>query len=112
MDKDILLENIKTACESKGEKVTPACVNAGVGSSFVADIRRGQVPSVEKVARLAAYLGVTTSELLGEDLPESVTGLPPDFLHAFLALPSADREEIMAIMEYKAARNKKGEREK
>ena len=30
---------------------------------------KGSLPSVEKVQMLATYLGVTTSELLGEDLP-------------------------------------------
>lgn len=69
MDKTKLLKNIEAACEAKGEKVTPACRNAGVGHSFVQHIKNGQVPSVEKLSQLAAYLGVTTSELLGEDPP-------------------------------------------
>lgn len=44
-----------------------ACRESGVGTSFINNIeKRGQVPSVEKVQLLADYLGVTTSELLGE----------------------------------------------
>lgn len=46
---------------------TVACRESGVGSSFINNIEaRGSIPSVEKVQMLAAYLGVSTSELLGE----------------------------------------------
>lgn len=68
MDKSIFVQNIKRACELKGVKPTVACRESGVGTSFINNIEvRGQIPSVEKVQMLAAYLGVTTSELLGEE---------------------------------------------
>ena len=54
-----------------------ACRESGVGTSFINNIeKRGQVPSVEKVQLLADYLGVTTSELLGEEIkkPAAETG--------------------------------------
>lgn len=67
MDKAIFVQNVKKTCELKGIKPTVACRESGVGTSFINNIEaRGQVPSVEKVQMLAAYLGVTTSELLGE----------------------------------------------
>lgn len=67
MDKSIFVQNIKKACELKGVKPTVACRESGVGTSFINNIEvRGQIPSVEKVQMLADYLGVTTSELLGE----------------------------------------------
>lgn len=70
----LFVENIKYYCKRKGVKTTAACKEAGVGGSFVADINRGQTPSVEKVWQLAQYLGVTVSELLGEiegfDVPD------------------------------------------
>lgn len=66
MDKDLFIENIIHFSTLKREYPTKACEAAGVGKSFVSDIRRGQVPSVEKVQMLADYLGVTTSQLLGE----------------------------------------------
>lgn len=50
----------------KGLKPTVACKDNGVESRFISDIHRGQTPSVAKVQVLANYLGVTTSELLGE----------------------------------------------
>lgn len=66
MDATLFVENIKKLCFLKGLKPTVACKESGVGSSFISDINRGQTPSVAKVQLLANYLGVTTSELLGE----------------------------------------------
>ena len=66
MDKDIFVENVKRLCAMKGIGPTNACKESGVGGSFISDIKRGRVPSVSNVQMLADYLGVTTSELLGE----------------------------------------------
>lgn len=66
MNKEFFVEKVKSLCSRKGIKPTNACKESGVGGSFLSDINRGQVPSVAKVQMLADYLGVTTSELLGE----------------------------------------------
>ncbi len=66
MDKDLFVQNVRFLCFRKGIKPTNACKEAGVGGSFLSDIKRGQTPSVTKVQMLADYLGVTTSLLLGE----------------------------------------------
>lgn len=74
MDKDLLIQNVIHFCTLKKEYPTKACEAAGVGKSFVSDVRRGQVPSVEKVQMLADYLGVTTSQLLGEETKKEPDG--------------------------------------
>ena len=74
MDKDFFVQKVKFLCLQKGIKPTNACKESGVGGSFLSDINRGQVPSVAKVQMLAEYLGVTTSDLLGEKI--SPVGLP------------------------------------
>lgn len=66
MDKEILIANIRKFCAARNLKPTIACVGAGVGRSYVSDIARGQTPSVASVADLAAFLGVTTSDLVGD----------------------------------------------
>ncbi len=67
MDRALFVENIKKYCARNGIKPTVACRESGVGTSFINNIEsRGQIPSVERVQQLAAYLGVTTSDLLGE----------------------------------------------
>lgn len=69
MDAEKLVQNIKKYCALKNIKPTVACRESGVGTSFINNIEaRNQVPSVAKVQQLAIYLGVTTSELLGEEL--------------------------------------------
>ena len=70
MDKETFVQNVKMLCLKRGIKPTNACKESGVGASFISDINRGQTPSVAKVQLLAQYLGVTTSELLGEPTPE------------------------------------------
>lgn len=76
MDALDFVQNIKKFCELKGVKPTVACRESGVGTSFINNIeKRGSMPSVEKVQLLADYLGVTTSELLGETKqPATVSG--------------------------------------
>jgi transcriptional regulator with XRE-family HTH domain len=67
LDASTFVQNVKYLCLKKGIKPTNACKDAGVGGSFLSDIlNRGSTPSVAKVQMLANYLGVTTSELLGE----------------------------------------------
>lgn len=68
MNKNIFVQNVKKACEAKGVKLAVALRESGLDKSFINNIEaRGSIPSVEKVQMLAAYLGVTTSELLGEE---------------------------------------------
>lgn len=69
MNAQLFVQNVKKFCKIKGVKPTPACRESGVGTSFINDIERGKKPSIEKVQMLAEYLGVTTSELLGEEKP-------------------------------------------
>lgn len=68
MDKQILVQNIKKYCAIRGVKPTIACTESGAGKDIINQLeKRGSIPSVERVQLLAQYLGVTTSELLGEE---------------------------------------------
>lgn len=72
------MQNIKKYCALRDVKPTVACRESGVGTSFINNIEKGSAPSVEKVQLLASYLGVTTSELLGEETgPAPVSGSEP-----------------------------------
>lgn len=99
MNRELLILNIGKFCEAREEKVTNACKAAGVGGSFVADIRRGQTPSVAKVADLAAYLGVTTSELVGDKV-DLLPALPPDLQQLSDALAELNAEGRERLLEY------------
>lgn len=101
MDKEAFVQNVKKLCLIKNIKPTNACKESGVGSSFLSDIQRGQTPSVAKVQMLAQYLGVTTSDLLGEQnenspLPEE-GGLLADY-NALTARNQEKAREYLALL--------------
>ena len=101
MDRELLIANIHHYCKLRGEYPTRACEAAGVGKSFISSIRRGQTPSVASVSDLAAYLGITTSALLGEKEPDGQTAAElPDPLDAQLTdlLRRADPETKRAMI--------------
>ena len=75
MNPEIFVQNIKKRCKALGIKPTIACQEAGVGKSFINNIEaQGSSPSIDRVEKLAAYLGCTVSDLLGET--PSPAGLP------------------------------------
>lgn len=78
----------------KNIKPTNACKESGVGSSFLSDIQRGQTPSVAKVQLLAQYLGVTTSDLLGEAQKSSPPSEEDRLLAGYDALSARNRERL------------------
>ena len=98
MDKEALIENIERFSRAAGISPSRACIDSGAGKSFISDIRRGQNPSVAKVADLAAYLGVSTSDLVGD-----VRELPPALLEAWAALNNEGREKLIDYAEDLAA---------
>ena len=69
MNTQSLIENIDLYCKTKQVPPTKACIESGAGRSFISNIKKGQIPSIEKVQMLAGYLEVTTSQLLGEKEP-------------------------------------------
>lgn len=68
MDIEKIVENIQRVCRAKGITPTVAAKESGAGQNMVTAMKKeGRIPSVEKMSMLATYLGVTTSELLGEE---------------------------------------------
>ena len=89
-----IVENIQRICKEKGTTPTVACKESGAGSHLVTNLKNnGTMPSIEKFSLLARHLGVTTSELLGEDLTE----LPNDEIRLLQAYRSADESIKSAV---------------
>ena len=105
MDKQIFVQNIKMYCQLRGVKPTIACRESGAGTDLINQLeRRGNVPSVERVQLLAQYLGVTTSELLGETGPKNLAIQDQPYLvMRYNSLPPKVQEEVMAFIEFKVA---------
>ncbi len=61
------------------------------------NVKRGRVPSVDSIQLLAQYLGVTTSELLGEkkDGPPIVCGETNQLLILYAQLNDEGRERLI-----------------
>ena len=98
------MQNVKMLCVMLDLKPTNVCKDSGVGGSFISDIKRGQTPSVAKVQMLANYLGVTTSELLGETGPKNLAIQDQPYLvMRYNSLPPKVQEEVMAFIEFKVA---------
>ena len=96
MNKELLIMNIRRYCEARGEKTTVACTAAGVGKNFVSNMSRGQTPSVAAVADLAAYLGASTSDLIGDaKMPADLAPLAA----AWADLNDEGRERLIAYAE-------------
>ena len=95
MDRELFVQNVKYFCQEKGVAPTVAFRESGAGRSLFTNIAKGQTPSVEKVQQLAAYLGVTTSELLGEAPPGAGPGsaLTSEALRVAEAFDSAGEKE-------------------
>lgn len=112
MDKDVFVQNIKKYCKIKGVKPTVACRESGVSSSFINNIEgKGQIPSVEKVQMLANYLGVTVSELLGEEKPapgdrDGLSAEQLELVSLFSTAPPALRAAALAVLKAAEARDK------
>lgn len=96
MDKELLIFNIRRFCAAKGVKPTNACIEAGVGKSFISSINSGKTPGVDKVADLAAFLGVSSSDLIGDAaVPADLAPLAA----AWAELNEEGRERLIAYAE-------------
>ncbi len=110
MDKEIFMQNVEKYCAMLGTKPTIACIESGAGKNLINHIKtRGSTPSVEKVQLLATYLGVTTSELLGEVEPaldekrlaptKESEPLDDEIIRLWTSLPAADAEKVKAFVQ-------------
>lgn len=103
MDKEYFVKKVKYLCLQKGIKPTNACKESGVGVSFLNGVERGASPTIANIEKLAAYLGTTVSDLIGETPPDAPKF--PD--HPYLVLrydklSKAAQQEVMAFIEFKA----------
>ena len=114
MDTELIVENVKKYCAVRGVKPTVACRESGAGRSLLTNLEQnGSLPSVEKVQLLAQYLGVTTSELLGEAGPQNLAIQDQPYLvMRYNSLPPKVQEEVMAFIEFKVAQQAENKRTK
>lgn len=101
MDTSLFVQNVKKYCELKGVAPTIACKESGAGKGLLPNVKKGQTPSVAKVQLLAQYLGVTTSDLLGEAQKSSPPSEEDGLLTDYKALTARNQEkarEYLALL--------------
>lgn len=100
MNVDIFVQNVKTLCKLKGTTPTSACEASGAGRNFMDNIKKGSIPSVAKVQMLSSYLGVTVSQLLGEDASDISQGpAQPYLVYRYNHMTQEDQAKVMAFVE-------------
>lgn len=106
MDNTLLIEKIIKLSKDKNIFPTNACIEAGVGKSFISTLRNGIAPSIGKIRKLSDYFGVSTSELLGEAPPT-----PAEADAQFARELAAADPKTQEIMKQFLKLNKKGRAE-
>lgn len=104
MDVENFVKNLKAILDERGISYARAGRESGAGIDFIRMMElRGSVPSYIKVQMMAQYLGMTTSELLGEtksvpatDSGEKTAPSPEDWRKALSALST---EELLQVQE-------------
>lgn len=70
MDIQGFVQNVKRILDERRISYSRAGRESGAGIDFIRDMeRKGSWPSTEKILKMADYLDVTVSELLGEKSP-------------------------------------------
>lgn len=69
MDIQDFVQNVKRLLDQRGISYSRAGRESGTGIDFIRNMeRKGSWPSTEKILQMADYLGVSVSELLGEEI--------------------------------------------
>lgn len=61
---ETLFENIKNLCKSKNVSINKMLEDCNLSKSTVDNIKKGSMPSVDKISKIADYLKVSTDFLL------------------------------------------------
>ena len=99
------MQNVKVLCKARGVSPTVACKESGAGKSLLSQIEKhGITPSVKKIQQLADYLGVTTSDLLGEkNSPTTVSddeaALDQELISRLVELTPEELEKVDAFVQ-------------
>lgn len=76
---EVIAKNIETLVSQADITINRFLKDNGFNTSFYNDLKKGAVPSAQKIVRIADYFGVSTDSLLGrssqpelylKDLPE------------------------------------------
>ena len=96
-----MLDIIRKLCQQNGITVTQLENEIGISKNSIYRWQANK-PSIDKVQKVAAYFGVTTSDLLGEDTkkdPETLTGIEAKLVDLLTQLNPSEEEKVVAYIE-------------
>ena len=104
MDLKILEQNISELLIKKCGTVKAGLIKAGVGLNTIYNIKKqGQMPSIEKVAKIAETFGVSVDYLLGRETNGISLTVDQEILLAFYnECPYDAQTAILKFAEYQA----------
>lgn len=93
MNKDLLITNIIRQCGRVGIKPTRACSEAGVGKDLLGNIRLGKKTELWRIVDLAAFLGCSTSDLVGD----AAQAQPSELASLWESFDDLDRGQLVGF---------------
>ena len=87
-----LIEKITMLCKKKGVSVNQMVTEVGVNKSLVDNLKKGSLPSVDKLLLVARYFGVSVDFLLGNENKEPTV----------LPVPDQTPEEILLLQQWRS----------
>lgn len=70
-DLQFVISRVQLVLDNKKISANKAFLESGVGKDFIANMRKGMTPSVDKFSDLSDYLGVSIDYLVGRtDAPD------------------------------------------
>ena len=100
MDAAVFVANVKARCKELNTTPTVACTESGAGRNMITNMKKGSMPSIDRVKMLANYLQCSIGDLTGEAEPASASD--PDLAAAlaqFEKLTPEQRAKVIGYME-------------
>lgn len=95
-------KNFENICNQKGISPTQACLNSGLSNAAYSQWREETVPRRTTLVKLAATLGVTVEELLGQkEIPRTDQGLSEEeqeLIDLFRIVPADHQRMVLDII--------------
>ncbi|MBR5539103.1 MAG: helix-turn-helix transcriptional regulator [Clostridia bacterium] len=88
-----IAENISALAKERGITVKQVLKDCKINPNFKYDLEHGSSPSIDKITRIAEYLGVSTARLL-----EGADGEVSALLVLYEKLSDSAKEELRAYM--------------
>ncbi len=89
-------DNFKAACKERGTSATQALKDLGISQGMPSKWKNGASPREDTVRRMADYLGIPVSELVGDI--STLSDAEQDLVRTFRTLSPATQDALLALV--------------